>query len=99
MAAKMTPKTGATMTEQMQCLLVNKRADGKIERAVRACDTSELPEGEVLVRVAYSSLNYKDALAATGHPGVVSKFPHVAGHRRGLVFIAGDLPDRLLVIR
>jgi acrylyl-CoA reductase (NADPH) len=67
------------MTEQMQCLLVNKRADGKIERAVTACNTSDLPEGEVLVRVAYSSLNYKDALAATGHPGVVSKFPHVPG--------------------
>lgn len=67
------------MTEQMQCLLVNKRADGKIERAVTACPTSEVPEGDVLVRVAYSSLNYKDALAATGHPGIVSKFPHVPG--------------------
>ena len=39
----------------------------------------ELPEGEVLIRVACSSLNYKDALAATGHPGVNKVFPHVPG--------------------
>ena len=33
----------------------------------------------MLVRVAYSSLNYKDALACRGHPGVVRAFPHVPG--------------------
>lgn len=35
--------------------------------------------GEVLVAVAWSSLNYKDALAASGHPGVVQRVPHVPG--------------------
>jgi putative YhdH/YhfP family quinone oxidoreductase len=39
----------------------------------------ELPDGDVLIRVEYSSLNYKDALAATGHAGVARKFPHVPG--------------------
>ncbi len=39
----------------------------------------ELPEGDVLIRVAFSSLNYKDALAASGHQGVVKQFPHVPG--------------------
>ena len=38
-----------------------------------------VPDGEVLVRVNYSSLNYKDALAATGHRGVVRSLPHVPG--------------------
>ena len=38
-----------------------------------------LPEGDLLVQVSWSSLNYKDALAATGHPGVVRDFPHVPG--------------------
>jgi acrylyl-CoA reductase (NADPH) len=33
----------------------------------------------VLVRVEWSSLNYKDALASQGHPGVVRRFPHVPG--------------------
>jgi acrylyl-CoA reductase (NADPH) len=63
----------------MNCLLVEKTDDGQIVRTVANRPTSQLPEGDVLVRVRYSSLNYKDALAATGHPGVVSKFPHVPG--------------------
>ena len=39
----------------------------------------ELPAGDVLIRGAFSSLNYKDALAATGHQGIVKRFPHVPG--------------------
>lgn len=38
-----------------------------------------LPPGEVLVRVAYSSLNYKDGLAVTGKPGVIRSYPMVPG--------------------
>lgn len=63
----------------MRCLLVTKRDDGVIERRITAAAEKDLPPGDVVVRVKYSSLNYKDALAATGHPGVVSKFPHVPG--------------------
>jgi putative YhdH/YhfP family quinone oxidoreductase len=46
---------------------------------VEAITQDDLPAGDVLIRVAYSSLNYKDALAAQGHPGVVRTFPHVPG--------------------
>lgn len=42
-------------------------------------DRDQLPAGEVLVRVAYSSLNYKDGLAVTGKPGVVRAYPMVPG--------------------
>ncbi|MCP9337788.1 YhdH/YhfP family quinone oxidoreductase [Stutzerimonas xanthomarina] len=42
-------------------------------------DTSELPAGEVLIRVRYSSLNYKDALSASGNRGVTRNFPHTPG--------------------
>jgi acrylyl-CoA reductase (NADPH) len=38
-----------------------------------------LPPGEVLVRIWYSSLNYKDGLAVTGRPGVIRKFPMIPG--------------------
>jgi putative YhdH/YhfP family quinone oxidoreductase len=62
-----------------ECLLVEKDADGKIRRQVTRRDSSELPPGECLIQVAYSSLNYKDALAAQGHPGVVRQLPHVPG--------------------
>ncbi len=63
----------------MRCLYVTKSDDGVLRRQVTERSVDELPPGDVLIRVAYSSLNYKDALAATGHPGVVSKFPHIPG--------------------
>jgi len=41
--------------------------------------TRELPPGEVLIKVFYSSLNYKDALSATGNKGVTRSYPHTPG--------------------
>jgi acrylyl-CoA reductase (NADPH) len=40
---------------------------------------SALPPGDVLIKVDYSSLNYKDALSATGNPGVTRRYPHIPG--------------------
>jgi len=40
---------------------------------------SHLPEGDLLIRVRYSSLNYKDALSASGHRGITAKYPHTPG--------------------
>lgn len=61
------------------CYLVRKTDDGQFRGEVVERSIDDLPAGEVLIRVAYSSLNYKDALSATGHPGVSRKFPHVPG--------------------
>ena len=56
------------------------QADGKVfSRQIVNRTTDELPAGELLVKVRYSSLNYKDALSATGHPGVTRNFPHTPG--------------------
>lgn len=57
---------------------VEKDGDG-FTRGVIERSTSDLPEGEVLIDVRYSSLNYKDALSATGNPGVTRNFPHTPG--------------------
>src|SRR5688500_9925250 len=62
----------------MRCYLVEER-DGAVQASMTERAKGDLPPGEVLIRVAYSSLNYKDALAATGHRGVVRCFPHVPG--------------------
>ena len=40
---------------------------------------TDLPEGEVLIDVEYSSINYKDALSASGNKGVTREFPHTPG--------------------
>jgi alcohol dehydrogenase len=47
--------------------------------AVVERDTRDLPAGEVLIRVSYSSLNYKDALSASGNRGVTRNYPHTPG--------------------
>ena len=57
---------------------VEKNESGFV-RSVVERDVEDLPEGEVLIDVQYSSLNYKDALSATGNPGVTRVFPHTPG--------------------
>src|SRR5690606_7259647 len=42
-------------------------------------DIDDLPAGDVLIRVHWSSLNYKDALSATGNRGVTRHYPHTPG--------------------
>lgn len=61
-----------------KALLVT-QADGKFAASFQDVGREALPAGEVLVRVAYSSLNYKDGLAVTGKPGVIRKYPMVPG--------------------
>jgi acrylyl-CoA reductase (NADPH) len=53
--------------------------DGKFHAAITDIPSDQLPQGDVLIRVAYSSLNYKDGLAVTGKPGVIRKYPMVPG--------------------
>jgi len=53
--------------------------DGKFVREIQTLSTENLPIGEVLVRVHYSSVNYKDALSASGNKGVTKKYPHTPG--------------------
>jgi len=65
--------------EQYKAFTVHELDTGAFERRIEKRDPSELPEGEVLIRVNYSSLNYKDALSATGNKGVTRHFPHTPG--------------------
>jgi acrylyl-CoA reductase (NADPH) len=59
-------------------LLIDK-LDGQQTVGVQRLSDSALPEGDVTVRVAWSTLNYKDALAITGRSPVVRRFPMVPG--------------------
>jgi len=59
-------------------ILIEKDESG-YRAAVKEIDESQLPEGNVSVRVSHSTLNYKDALAITGKGPVVRKFPMVPG--------------------
>ena len=67
------------MSEPFSCLMVRPGTDDTVSAAVEQITADDLPAGDVLIRVEYSSLNYKDALACQAHPGVVRRLPHVPG--------------------
>lgn len=66
------------MPEDFRCYLVTREGD-RVTAGITRRPMSELPAGDVLIRVQFSSVNYKDAMAATGNPGVARKLPHVPG--------------------
>jgi acrylyl-CoA reductase (NADPH) len=73
-------------------LLIEK--DGDEPRArVAQVDEADLPEGSVTIDVAYSSLNYKDALAVTGTAPIARSYPMVAGIDLAGVVSASEHPD------
>lgn len=58
---------------------VERDASGTVHGGIRSLTVDDLPPGDVLIQSQWSSLNYKDALAATGHPGVARRLPHIPG--------------------
>lgn len=59
--------------------LVSSEIDKKFISEVKTRKIEDLPEGKVLIKVNFSSLNYKDALSASGNKGVSRNFPHTPG--------------------
>lgn len=62
-----------------KAMIVTENPDGNFVREIGLREINSLPPGEVLIHVHYSSLNYKDALSATGNKGVTRKYPHTPG--------------------
>lgn len=63
-----------------KALIVDKNAEGAITQSIETLDEARLPaEGDVTVRVEYSTVNYKDGLCLTGGGGLVRTHPHVPG--------------------
>lgn len=72
--------------------LVARKNDDRIDCAVETLQESDLPPGEVTIRVAYSSVNFKDALAVTPNGGVVRDYPIVPGIDLTGEVVASDSP-------
>lgn len=59
--------------------LVTSKTDDQVTNEIKELDVSDLPEGDVLVKVEYTTLNYKDGLVLSGLGGLTRDFPHVGG--------------------
>ncbi|UAM98557.1 YhdH/YhfP family quinone oxidoreductase [Polaribacter litorisediminis] len=64
--------------ETFKALVVEEK-EGIFTRGIKSRFISDLPEGDLLIKVHYSSLNYKDALSASGNKGVTRNYPHTPG--------------------
>lgn len=66
-------------TTPFKAYLIEKGADGKVGGSMKTLTPDQLDPGELLIRVRYSSINFKDALAATGAGKIIRRFPCVGG--------------------
>ncbi|MDA8138376.1 MAG: YhdH/YhfP family quinone oxidoreductase [Desulfobacteraceae bacterium] len=62
-----------------RAMVVEETEDHRFIRRITEKTVSALPKGDVLIKVHYSSLNYKDALSANGNKGVTRRYPHTPG--------------------
>ncbi|MCL2458599.1 MAG: hypothetical protein FWF31_07075 [Desulfobulbus sp.] len=69
-------------------LVAYEDGDHVFRQKITGKSTVDMPPGDVLIRVKYSSLNYKDALSASGNPGVTKDYPHTPG-----IDVAGCVVD------
>ena len=67
--------------------------DSKFVQRIIERSTEDLPEGEVLIQVHYSSLNYKDSLSSSGNRGVTRHYPHTPGIDASGIVAASTDPD------
>ena len=63
----------------MKAFVVEKIGEKEFTSGIQDISTPKCGENEVVIKVTYSSLNYKDALSSIGNPGVTRKFPHITG--------------------
>jgi putative YhdH/YhfP family quinone oxidoreductase len=76
-----------------EALLVTCNDEGVFTRKLANLSTAGLPHHEVLIRVHFSSLNYKDALSAAGNRGITRKYPHTPGIDAGGIVETSLSPD------
>jgi acrylyl-CoA reductase (NADPH) len=67
------------LPQNYKTMVVSETAEKSFVREIRERALNDLPAGELIIEVKYSSLNYKDALSATGNKGVTRKYPHTPG--------------------
>tara|TARA_B100001996_G_C18593607_1_gene567015 strand:+ start:44 stop:1033 length:990 start_codon:yes stop_codon:yes gene_type:complete len=67
------------MTKNFKALTTIENDNGTYKNIIKEKSIEELPHGDILIKVEFSSLNYKDALSASGNKGITKKYPHTPG--------------------
>lgn len=80
------------MIDTFKALIVT-QDQGKTEHHIRQLSVDDLPDGDILVAVKYSSLNYKDCLAVLGQGKIVQRYPMIPGVDLTGEVLSSDSPD------
>ena len=67
------------MVEKFKAIVVDQDDNGIVSNSYKELTKDDLPEGDVLIKVHYSGINYKDALATQDHNKIVKQYPMVPG--------------------
>lgn len=62
-----------------KALVVRETSNGEFKKSIDQRSVSDLPENDLLIEVHYSSLNYKDAMSASGNKRITKHYPHTPG--------------------
>ena len=80
----------STSVPPFNAYVIRQDENRKVSAAMEPLSVDGLDAGEVLIKVAYSSVNYKDALAATGAGKIIRRFPCVGG-----IDLSGTVLDKI----
>ncbi len=87
------------LKKTFKSLLVSKRKDGTFYCSIETQNINQLPNNDLLIKVLYSSLNFKDALSMIGNKGVTKNYPHTPGiDAVGIVVNSKKFPINSIVI-
>ena len=90
------------MRRSFKAFTAYENQNGDFKSKVIIKDITDLPDGDLLIKVKYSSLNYKDALSASGSRGITKHYPHTPGiDAAGVIVKSKDsnfrINDRVIV--
>ena len=76
-----------------KALWIKEEDDGKFSKNIVERRIDDLPEGEVLIKVHFAALNFKDALSSTGNKGVTKNYPHTPGIDGSGIVVESSRPE------
>ncbi|MEY8215164.1 MAG: alcohol dehydrogenase catalytic domain-containing protein, partial [Colwellia sp.] len=80
------------MKKNYNALIVRKK--GRVfTKSIETCLIDDLPKNDILIRVHFSSVNYKDYMSCDGHPAVTRRFPHTPGIDASGIIEESNSPD------
>ncbi len=81
---------------QFKALLIEEEPNNYFRKSILFLDKNNFKKNDITIQVCYSSLNYKDALSASGNKGITRNYPHIPGIDAAGIVIESNNPDFII---